>query len=364
MRLVFTLSWNSSDSPKVDAIIEPDAMEIMRNTPATNAVRRPKPRKHAKRSSTDDWELDCEVCGTRGVNKVCFCVRRTSNYSQAITQDEHVPLMSCGKCNKWQHINCHNAADRNAGQPLRNWDDEEFTCKRCLSKQTNSAKSIPQPSYMIPRWQIEPRTSHLPALTSVSTSSLDQSASKMDYYSSESVTGHTNFQNHAIDNHSTGTWRVNGSHNGPSEMIHALNKKNTPHQSQPVTFAHYQPLERGFSPHPSTLHPSLQYQSSGSSTHLPYSMQPVMLHHKTQNTLDDQMRGNNINHNESYGTTSTHRFASQTPHSMEPVVIQAAQSRPTPSSSAPVPSATPQSLRFAQTYQYHAASGTQPYYRT
>lgn len=40
--------------------------------------------------------------------------------------------MSCGKCGKWQHINCHNAKDRVEGRPPRNWEVVDFTCLRCL----------------------------------------------------------------------------------------------------------------------------------------------------------------------------------------------------------------------------------------
>ncbi|KAA1467392.1 hypothetical protein DENSPDRAFT_240651 [Dentipellis sp. KUC8613] len=64
--------------------------------------------------SSEDWELDCEICHRRGVNK-----------------DDGTPLLCCGKCGKWQHITCHDYADRLAGRPKRNWDVEEFVCAQC-----------------------------------------------------------------------------------------------------------------------------------------------------------------------------------------------------------------------------------------
>ncbi|TFY50123.1 hypothetical protein EVG20_g11707, partial [Dentipellis fragilis] len=64
--------------------------------------------------SSEDWELDCEICHRRGINK-----------------DDGTPLLCCGKCGKWQHITCHDYADRLAGRPKRNWDVEEFVCTQC-----------------------------------------------------------------------------------------------------------------------------------------------------------------------------------------------------------------------------------------
>ncbi|KIP10978.1 hypothetical protein PHLGIDRAFT_125116 [Phlebiopsis gigantea 11061_1 CR5-6] len=63
---------------------------------------------------TPDWTLDCEVCGRCGVN-----------------MDDGLPMVSCGMCSRWQHITCHDTADRNAGFPRRNWDVQQFYCSRC-----------------------------------------------------------------------------------------------------------------------------------------------------------------------------------------------------------------------------------------
>jgi len=43
-------------------------------------------------------------------------------------------MMSCGKCFKWQHIACHDLADKRAGRSKRNWDSIEFICHQCRSR--------------------------------------------------------------------------------------------------------------------------------------------------------------------------------------------------------------------------------------
>lgn len=65
----------------------------------------------------EDWVLDCDVCHRTGVNK-----------------DDGSPLLCCGKCSKWQHITCHDLADRQAGRPKRDWDREEFICRACQDR--------------------------------------------------------------------------------------------------------------------------------------------------------------------------------------------------------------------------------------
>ncbi|KAJ3572556.1 hypothetical protein NP233_g2998 [Leucocoprinus birnbaumii] len=89
------------------------------------------PRQHTKpaangtaprpRVKNGDWELDCEVCRKRGFNL-----------------DDRTPMMSCGKCFKWQHIACHDLADERAGRAKRNWDSVEFICQQCRSRMFSS----------------------------------------------------------------------------------------------------------------------------------------------------------------------------------------------------------------------------------
>lgn len=44
-------------------------------------------------------------------------------------------MMSCGICLRWQHIQCHDRADRATGHPRRNWKFEEFICSECSASQ-------------------------------------------------------------------------------------------------------------------------------------------------------------------------------------------------------------------------------------
>ncbi|KAI0749906.1 hypothetical protein C8Q80DRAFT_1120027 [Daedaleopsis nitida] len=69
---------------------------------------------------TPDWVLDCEVCGRRGVNV-----------------DDGKAMVSCGSCNRWQHIACHDYNDQRTGRPRRDWEKQQFYCTRCRQRQLN-----------------------------------------------------------------------------------------------------------------------------------------------------------------------------------------------------------------------------------
>jgi len=78
------------------------------------APRRPEP-------SDTDWILDCEICKIYGQN-----------------MDDGLPMVSCGSCNKWQHITCHDVADQRLGRPKRNWNLGQFFCRRCQAERNRS----------------------------------------------------------------------------------------------------------------------------------------------------------------------------------------------------------------------------------
>ncbi|RDX43989.1 hypothetical protein OH76DRAFT_1389802 [Lentinus brumalis] len=69
---------------------------------------------------TPDWVLDCEVCHKQGVNV-----------------DDGMAMVSCGSCNRWQHIKCHDIADQRAGRPRRDWEKQQFYCMRCRQRAMN-----------------------------------------------------------------------------------------------------------------------------------------------------------------------------------------------------------------------------------
>lgn len=62
----------------------------------------------------DSWELDCEVCGKRGINL-----------------DDTEEIVCCENCGIWQHTECWNAFDRSVGRAPRDWENEDFFCSRC-----------------------------------------------------------------------------------------------------------------------------------------------------------------------------------------------------------------------------------------
>ncbi|KAI0667805.1 hypothetical protein C8Q78DRAFT_1049731 [Trametes maxima] len=64
-----------------------------------------------------NWTLDCEVCHKQGVNV-----------------DDGMAMVSCGSCNRWQHIPCHDLNDQRSGRPRRNWEDQQFYCSRCRQR--------------------------------------------------------------------------------------------------------------------------------------------------------------------------------------------------------------------------------------
>ena len=86
----------------------------------------------------EDWVLDCDICHRTEVNKVSDFLQSHWGteclLSLKLLQDDGSPLLCCGKCSKWQHIACHDLADRQAGRPKRDWDREEFVCRACQDR--------------------------------------------------------------------------------------------------------------------------------------------------------------------------------------------------------------------------------------
>lgn len=46
-------------------------------------------------------------------------------------------MVSCGSCNRWQHIACHDLIDQRAGRPRRDWERQQFFCGRCRQRVLN-----------------------------------------------------------------------------------------------------------------------------------------------------------------------------------------------------------------------------------
>ncbi|KAI0048997.1 hypothetical protein FA95DRAFT_1557418 [Auriscalpium vulgare] len=88
----------------------------------------------------EDWILDCEICHRTGINVT-----------------DSAPLLCCGKCSKWQHIACHDYADRSAGRPKRNWDVEEFICRNCQLAERSAVPSGSMPYATRPAYPSYPQ---------------------------------------------------------------------------------------------------------------------------------------------------------------------------------------------------------------
>lgn len=172
------------------------------------------------------------------------------------SQDDGSPLLCCGKCSKWQHIACHDAADRKAGHPKRNWDREEFICRACRLGPRRSIGLVNGSG----RQSAALNGSSSPVSTSYDVAGRTPSP----YYPHQSSTAGY-----------TGQIPYNGSsQNHPHPSSHPR----TPYQQQhsAITFSHYQPQQCGFTtntttPHSSALPHAQVAMSQASSTLTPYA---------------------------------------------------------------------------------------------
>jgi hypothetical protein len=129
-------------------------------------------------------------------------------------QDDGSPLLCCGKCSKWQHIACHDLADRKAGRPKRDWDAEEFVCCVCQRRSSSIAvngKQVPNGS---------------------AASSYDTAGRTPSPYRYHHQPGHS----------------------GQVPYGSSYHPRSSHQQHAAITFTHYQPQQRGFSTSTNTTH--------------------------------------------------------------------------------------------------------------
>ncbi|KAI0654682.1 hypothetical protein C8Q70DRAFT_936899 [Cubamyces menziesii] len=114
-----------------------------------------------------DWVLDCEICHKQGVNVVSYIASSFSELYSRSEQDDGLPMVSCGYCNRWQHIPCHDLNDQRSGRPRRNWEEQQFYCSHCRARATNGggtygshAQGYPAPSQY--SWSQAARTAAVP----------------------------------------------------------------------------------------------------------------------------------------------------------------------------------------------------------
>ncbi|KAN0093108.1 hypothetical protein V8E55_003892 [Tylopilus felleus] len=183
------------------------------------------------RSPVENWELDCEVCGRKGIN-----------------QDDGVSLFCCGNCAKWQHIVCHDKQDAMSGLPKRNWDAEDFICRQCHSMTSKSSSSGHPASF----------------LSLGMNSKTEQVHGSQVFYDPP-----RNYPNSVYYQNSPSNARY--PHDHPDIQTAVSSHSYTP-QPRPtgVTFAHYQPQQGGFS----TSRPTYSLQDINSPQHARYTITP------------------------------------------------------------------------------------------
>lgn len=102
------------------------------------------------------WYLDCEICKDAGWNMVSRLLGRDLLVDAELTsfnsQDDGRDLLSCDKCEEWQHLQCHVQAHAVPGRPPVDFSAEDFSfvCARCRVN-PNRPRRIPPPNLPPPQ---------------------------------------------------------------------------------------------------------------------------------------------------------------------------------------------------------------------
>jgi len=166
-----------------------------------------------------DWVLDCEICRKGGVNI-----------------DDGLPMVSCGGCGRWQHINCHDIADRNAGRPKRNWNVGQFLCLRCRAIQLQRLANSSEHHHSA---RHSPLDQH-----GWSQSRPQKTQTQPSHVYSQPISDTRYSQQGPYDN------RMPYGQQQPYRQSTAQSSTTVyprTQQSQGITFSHYQPEQHGFS---------------------------------------------------------------------------------------------------------------------
>ncbi|KAF7773311.1 hypothetical protein Agabi119p4_5478 [Agaricus bisporus var. burnettii] len=236
----------SSDREPEDEISTAAETSHSRTTPSNPGIlkrrTRPSTSNTYKGVKSSDWELDCEICRRRGVNP-----------------EDESPMMSCGKCLKWQHITCHDQADERAGHAKRNWDVVEFVCQQCRSRMFSAPEASSSPTRdhhhrFVNRQNANyvPSNSHTAAYhpyfsqgytTSQSSSSPPQPQPSAISTLYHAANGRYNYTQPYGDPRTSGIPDRYLSSGQPYMSTHLYS-----HQPSSISFSHYQPQGGGFTP--------------------------------------------------------------------------------------------------------------------
>lgn len=190
-------------------------------------------------------------------------------------------MMSCGMCSKWQHIACHDRADAHAGRKRRNWDDVEFICLQCRSRNTvargadlrgNQRLQPPAAPVVQP-----PRQSQNPYMVQTAAGavpfnpSLYMGVPHANYGVHGPVNGNgTSYAREAQVSHARSTPSTSSANPQPQQQVQHQAHTQQPYGST-IAFSHYQPQERGFS---TTASSARAYAVAASAYTQPYGQQP------------------------------------------------------------------------------------------
>lgn len=195
-------------------------------------------------------------------------------------------MMSCGRCSRWQHISCHDSADKAAGRPLRNWDAVEFVCRSCRAQQGRPRDYPPatqHPSTYQNGAQMQPYRSSYP-YPSMHNSPVDVRASQygapyrdtaqQSYY----VRPPTNGQ--ALPSQGRYPASSSSSSSYPTSSYPAPVRNGT--TPPMISFSHYQPAAHGFSTSAQNAHADSRYAYDHSNQHQPYHNPGQQYNHMNQ----------------------------------------------------------------------------------
>ena len=148
--------------------------------------------------------------------------------------------MSCGSCNIWQHIPCHEGRDRRDGRSPRDWEREEFYCSHCRAKSSTngrrSGKSLPPSTLQQTKVQLRWDSARSGAKPSGPAQPPYAGAPLDRHYQMSPASGMTN-----------------GGYPYPHSVYngHTSSLPTSMDQYSSISFSHYQPHQRGFtSRHP------------------------------------------------------------------------------------------------------------------
>ena len=180
-------------------------------------------------------------------------------------------MMSCGRCSRWQHIQCHDRADKAAGRPLRNWDSVEFICWSCRAAQHDGRQEYNLPPTQHPSVSQNHNIPQMQPYRSYQSSStmhipVEGRSSGSQYASPYRDTAQ---QSYYMRPPNGSQLPPQGGYQGSSSYPSSSHPQDAAAQPT-ISFSHYQPAAHGFSTSMQKAHADPRYAYNHSSHHQPY----------------------------------------------------------------------------------------------